>query len=201
MVSRDLYPFIARAIRQTGLSPLPGKLTKTERRRTIVDARRTELAKHHVSLVKDASHPPLEPFECVLQQLLMQIPFTNRREVEAAQVGAAAEQRARTMAEASLTQARSSLRETHQLLQESLANGTTVALTVLLEEKNAAEAKAEAAVTAAEAATTAARAEARTAVDRLAEERKGKLARGAEANAIRDKELTKAKLEREEVRC
>lgn len=65
-----------------------------------------------------------------------------RREVAAAEAGAAAERGARAAAEASLSEANASLQETHRLLQESLANGPAVALVALLEEKAAAEATA-----------------------------------------------------------
>lgn len=60
----------------------------------------------------------------------------------AAEAGAAAERGARAAAEASLSEAKESLKDTHALLQESLANGPAVALAALLEEKAAAEATA-----------------------------------------------------------
>lgn len=73
--------------------------------------------------------------------------------MDAAQAGAAAERTARAAAEASLSDARVSLQQTNEQLQESLANGSTAALAALLEEKGMAEAKAREAVAAAEAAT------------------------------------------------
>lgn len=75
-----------------------------------------------------------------------------RREVEIAQNGADRERAARAVAEAALSKARESLKETHEMLMESLDNGPKAALAALLEEKRAAEAKAAEAVATAEAA-------------------------------------------------
>ncbi|CBN80172.1 hypothetical protein Esi_0116_0046 [Ectocarpus siliculosus] len=75
-----------------------------------------------------------------------------RREVEIAQNGADRERTARAVAEAALSNARESLKETHEMLMESLDNGPKAALAALLEEKRAAEAKAAEAVAIAEAA-------------------------------------------------
>ncbi|CAM9186817.1 unnamed protein product [Ectocarpus sp. 4 AP-2014] len=75
-----------------------------------------------------------------------------RREVEIARYGADRERAARAVAEAALSKARESLKETHEMLMESLDNGPKAALAALLEEKRAAEAKAAEAVATAETA-------------------------------------------------
>lgn len=79
----------------------------------------------------------------------------RRREVEAAQAGAATERAARAAAEAALSEARVLLRDTGAFLQESLANGPRAALAALMEEKEAAEAAAATAIEQAAAETRA----------------------------------------------
>ncbi len=79
----------------------------------------------------------------------------RRREVEAAQAGAAAERAARAAAEAALAEARALLQDADARLKESLANGPKAALAALLEEKEAAEAAAAAAIEEAAAETRA----------------------------------------------
>lgn len=101
-----------------------------------------------------ASYAYLEPSRAASSHTIMH-PY--RREVEIAQNGAARERAARAVAETALSKARESLKETHEMLMESLDNGPKAALAVLLEEKRAAEAKAAEAVATAEAATAEAR--------------------------------------------
>lgn len=106
-----------------------------------------------------------QPHRCHVAQTLTR---TSRREVEAAQNGAAADRAARAAAEAALSEARESLRDTHEMLQESLNNGPKAALAALLAEKEGAEVEAATAVAMAEAAAEAA---ARAQEEERAEER------------------------------
>lgn len=70
-------------------------------------------------------------------------------------MGAAEERAARAKADAALSEARVSLRDTNNRLQESLDNVPKAAVAALLEEKKSAEAKAAAAIKKAEAAVAA----------------------------------------------
>lgn len=63
--------------------------------------------------------------------------------MEAARAGVEVERLARVAAEASLSNAHRTLEETRGMLQESIANGSVVALSALLEENVEAEAKAQ----------------------------------------------------------